>query len=426
MKKKNISIEIGGVQVPVGEITGEDSSAASFCYKEEYLKGRNAVPVSLSLPLQPEPFPPDVTRRFFEGLLPEGFTRTSVARWMHADAGDYLYMLTGLGKECLGAIRVTEDGSPEAEPSYEKLSLDQVAALAREGATKSAELVTRAHLSLTGASGKVGLYYNKSGQEWYLPRGDAPSTHIVKQSHVRLEGIVANEQLSLLTAKYAGLEVPSSFIINTGDSKDEEVLFATERFDRTFEGSTRVVSGRPCPLRLHQEDFAQALGISSAEKYEHDQADYLRKMFGLLSAASTDPVADQLKLWDMVVFDYLIGNTDCHLKNFSLLYGKDLSTIRLAPAYDIVSTCVYENSSRDMAFSIGGEYELDKISRASFEASTAATGLGSRIAMARFDDLCARFLPALERAGEELTAQGFRSIPSIKARILEGGGIRLV
>ena len=51
MKKKNISIEIGGVQVPVGEITGEDSSAASFRYKEEYLKARDAVPVSLSLPL---------------------------------------------------------------------------------------------------------------------------------------------------------------------------------------------------------------------------------------------------------------------------------------------------------------------------------------------------------------------------------------
>ena len=426
MKKKNISIEIEGRQIPVGEISGEDSTHAGFSYKEEYLRSRDAVPVSLSLPLQPGPFPPDVTRRFFEGLLPEGFTRTSVARWMHADADDYLSMLTGLGKECLGAIRVTEEDSPETEPSYEKLSLEQVAALAREGATKSAELVTRAHLSLTGASGKAGLYYDKPSGEWYLPRGDAPSTHIVKQSHVRLEGIVANEQLSLLTAKYAGLEVPSSFIINTGDSKDEEVLFATERFDRTFEGSTRIVSGKPCPLRLHQEDFAQALGISSSEKYEHDNAGYLEKMFNLLSASSTDPVSDQLKLWDTVVFDFLIGNTDCHLKNFSLLYGKDLSSIRLAPVYDIVSTCVYENSSRDMAFSIGGEYELDKISRSSFEACAAQTGLGRRIAMSRFDDLCARFLPALDKAGEVLTDQGFRSIASIRERILTGGGIRLV
>ena len=426
MKKKNISIEINQTQIPVGEIIGEDSQGACFAYREDYLADRDAVPVSLSLPLQREPFPPDVTRRFFEGLLPEGFTRTSVAKWMHADAADYLSILTGLGKECLGAIRVTEEGSPEIEPSYEPLSVEQVAALAKEGATKSAELVTRAHLSLTGASGKVGLYYDDSRREWFLPRGDAPSTHIVKQSHVRLEGIVANEQLAQLTARFAGLDVPSSFIINTGQSHDEEVLFATKRFDRTFVEGSRIVSGMPCPARLHQEDFAQAMGIPATEKYEHDLSGYLRRMFSLLNTYSADPVTDQLKLWDEVVFDFLIGNTDCHLKNFSLLYGRDLKTIRLAPAYDILSTCVYENSSREMAFSIGGEYDLDQISRASFEACAQDTGLGQKIAMSRFDDLCSRFLPALDQACEELTSQGFLSIPGLKERILSGGGIRKV
>ena len=64
----------------------------------------------------------------------------------------------------------------------------QVKALAAEGAQKSVEIVTKSHLSLTGASGKVGLYYHEAGSRWYLPEGTAPSTHIVKQSHVRLEG----------------------------------------------------------------------------------------------------------------------------------------------------------------------------------------------------------------------------------------------
>ena len=71
----------------------------------------------------------------------------------------------------------------------------------------------RSHLSLTGASGKVGLYYDAAGKQWYLPKGTAPSTHIVKQSHIRLSGIVANEQLSLRTAYYCGIEIPDSFII---------------------------------------------------------------------------------------------------------------------------------------------------------------------------------------------------------------------
>lgn len=53
------------------------------------------------------------------------------------------------------------------------------------GASKSAQFLAKAHLSLTGASGKTGLYYdNKDG--WYMPFGTAPSTHIVKQSHVSM------------------------------------------------------------------------------------------------------------------------------------------------------------------------------------------------------------------------------------------------
>lgn len=71
---------------------------------------------------------------------------------------------------------------------------------------------------------KTGLYYdNKDG--WYMPFGTAPSTHIVKQSHVRLSGIVANEQLCLRTAKILGIDVPESFIISVGTG--EHILFAT-------------------------------------------------------------------------------------------------------------------------------------------------------------------------------------------------------
>ena len=88
--------------------------------------------------------------------------------------------------------------------------------LAAEGAQKSAEIVTKSHLSLTGASGKVGLYYDVVNDHWYLPQGTAPSTHIVKQSHVRLEGIVTNEQLSMMTAAKCGIDVPESFIMTWG------------------------------------------------------------------------------------------------------------------------------------------------------------------------------------------------------------------
>ena len=86
---------------------------------------------------------------------------------------------------------------------------------------------------------------------WYQPNGDAPSTHIVKQSHVRLSDIVTNEQLSLTTASKLGISIPESFIINTGAARDEEILFATKRYDRMIPESPTYTRGLIRPFRLH-------------------------------------------------------------------------------------------------------------------------------------------------------------------------------
>jgi serine/threonine-protein kinase HipA len=373
---------------------------------DEYLDDANASPVSISLPLQREFFSAGQTRQFFEGLLPEGFTRRSVAQWLHLDENDYLSILHQLGRECLGAIRVLKEGETQAA-SYEMITRQQVKALAEEGAQKSAEIVTKSHLSLTGASGKVGLYYDMAGNQWYLPQGTAPSTHIVKQSHVRLEGIVTNEQLSMMTAAKCGIEVPESFIIDLGSGEDKEVLYATRRYDRTFEGAVDTINGLMCPLRLHQEDFSQAIGIPSTSKYEKERSGYMRRMFELLRQFSTNPIVDQQKLWDLIVFCFCLGNTDAHIKNFSLLYGKDLRSIRLAPAYDLVSTTVYESSTREMSFFIGNALSIDEITEASFREAAAEIHIGERFAARRYNFICNHFRAALREAADELQEAGF-------------------
>jgi len=421
LEKYIISVEKNGRMVPVGSISGEDYRIARFSYRDEYLADPTAVPISISLPLQQESFSAGQTRQFFEGLLPEGFTRRSVAQWLHLDENDYLSILHQLGRECLGAIRVQKEGETQSA-SYEMITRQQVKALAAEGAQKSAEIVTKSHLSLTGASGKVGLYYDAGGSQWYLPQGTAPSTHIVKQSHVRLEGIVTNEQLSMMTAAKCGIEVPESFIIDLGSGEDKEVLYATRRYDRTFEGAADTISGLLCPLRLHQEDFSQALGIPSANKYEKEPAGYMQRMFELLRQFSSNPIADQQKLWDMIVFCYLLGNTDAHVKNFSLLYGKDLHSIRLAPAYDLVSTTVYESSTREMSFFIGNALLIDEITEASFKEAAAEVHIGERFAVRRYNVICNQFREALRAAAAELQEEGFSKAKDIEERILHTGG----
>ncbi|MDD3403476.1 MAG: HipA domain-containing protein [Hespellia sp.] len=423
MNKLNVYIEIQGKQIRVGNISFSNERGGNFCYVLEYLDSRDAAPISISLPLQKEPFSAIKTKNFFEGLLPEGFTRQSVARWMHVDETDYLSILAGLGNECLGAIRIVSENESLQKPFYEKLTSEQVAKLAKEGATRSTQLVTKAHLSLTGASGKVGLYYDEQNDTWFLPKGEAPSTHIVKQSHIRLDGIVTNEQLCLQTARHLGIDVPESFIINMGNAQEEQVLFASRRYDRLLDSSTDMIQGLRRPLRLHQEDFAQAMGMASSEKYEKNNQEYLRKIFHLLSTYSASPIEDQMKLWDIMVFDYLIGNTDNHIKNISLLYDKNLKGIHLAPAYDIISTAIYESSTRNMGIAIAGEICLDDINEEVFRKAASEIDLGEKMLMNRFYAMKQRFASALEKSIHMLTAKGFDKAESIGREIMKQGGI---
>ena len=75
MRNLGIWIEIGGLQTYVGRIIGEKEDDARFSYAEEYISGNIARPISIHLPLSENAFSVDDTRNFFEGLLPEGFTR---------------------------------------------------------------------------------------------------------------------------------------------------------------------------------------------------------------------------------------------------------------------------------------------------------------------------------------------------------------
>lgn len=424
MQRLAVQIEVKGAFKQVGEIVGTSSDDARFTYTESYLKDPESRAVSISMPLEQQSFSVESTRNFFEGLLPEGFTRRCVAEWLHRDEKDYLAILAGLGQECLGAIKIIDESRAVLPSKYKELTSEEVKKLAREGATESAEMVTKSHLSLTGASGKVGLYYDEQKDKWYLPIGEAPSTHIVKQSHIRLKRIVANEQLCLLTAKNLGIEIPQSFIIKTESNEAEDVLFATKRYDRRMQSNGRKLNGMNIPYRLHQEDFSQALGIPASEKYEKDGGSYLSKMFGILRDYSASPIEDQLKLWDICVFNFLIGNTDNHIKNLSLLYGKDLKTIRLAPAYDIVSTMVYESSTENMALSIGGDYSIRKITEESFAKEATKAGLGVKMAMKRLDTLRKNFVEALNTGAQVLEEQGFEGTKDIAEQIMSCGGIR--
>lgn len=417
MRHYNVFLEVDGSQVRVGEIKGYSSEDAFFSYSKEYITRNDSRAISVSLPIQDEPFSPEQTKVFFDGLLPEGFMRKSIAANMHFDENDYLSILYNLGKECLGAIRIDLNGE-EHESGYEAITSKQVEELAAEGTTKSTEMVIKTHLSLTGASGKVGLYYDDKENGWYLPRGLAPSTHIVKQSHIRLDGIVTNEQLSMLTAQKCGIDIPESFIINVGKGIDTEVLFATKRYDRIIDDTSPLIGNLKRPFRIHQEDFAQAMGVASFEKYEKDGRNYAEKMFEIIRNYTRKPLEDQIRLWNRIVFNFALGNTDAHIKNYSLLYDSHMESLSLSPAYDMISTVIYESSTKDMSFNIGGIRDLDNIDEESFKLLAADAGIGEKIAMSHYHTVLDQFEKAIKESAKELQELGFYNAGNIAERIL--------
>ena len=421
MNNYSVYMEIMGTPQMVGSIYGNGISDAVFQYSGEYINSENSFPISVSLPISDKPFSQKETKSFFEGMLPEGFSRKSVASWIKTDEEDYLSILAALGRECLGALMIVQEDEKE-ESGYKLLTFDKVRELASEGATRSTQILMETHLSLAGASGKVGLYYDEDKDKWYLPKGKAPSNYIVKQSHVRLSSIVLNEELCMLTAKELGIETPKCFIINTGTGLDSEVLFATKRYDRII-SSEKKIDGLKVPYRLHQEDFAQAMGIPSSQKYETEKKGYLSRMFEIIRGYTCDPIGEQMKLWRIICFNFLIGNGDAHIKNYSLLYSENLKRMTVAPAYDIICTRCY-NLRDEMSMFIGDDINFRHIKRSSFIEAAKEAGLTERIALRIFDEVADGLEKALEKASELLKETEIPGIDKLKNNILESSGYR--
>jgi Uncharacterized protein related to capsule biosynthesis enzymes len=126
-------------------------------------------------------------------------------------------------------------------------------------------------------------------------------------------------------------------------------------------------------IRLHQEDFCQALGVPPRFKYQNEGGPDLAACFSLLRR-STRPSAPQLlRLLDAVIVNALIGNHDGHAKNFSLLYVDGQAS--LAPLYDVLSTAVYPNLTAKMAMKIGSKYRFNELQQRHWEQFAEAAGL---------------------------------------------------
>lgn len=365
----------------VGRLTQDDSGRMGFQYDDAWREKPDAIALSRSLPLRTEPFSQEECRGFFGGTLPEQANRKIIARILGISDKNDFAMLEQIGGECAGAISfLPEDEEiPEDDTRYRELDNAELAKILRELPKRplmAGEDGIR--LSLAGAQDKIAVRVDDARIS--IPRGSAPSSHILKPAISTYEGIAFNEAFCMKLALTSGLNAAS---VEIGEIEDIDYILV-ERYDRIRDEQGAI-------HRVHQEDFCQALGVPSEIKYQSEGGPNLAACFALLREASTAPALDLRDLLNAVVFNLLIGNHDAHAKNFSLLYLPG-GEVRLAPRYDLVCTVYYPELTEKMAMKIGGEAKSALLVPRHFEKFAADTGLGAAQVRARVASLADKVL----------------------------------
>ncbi len=336
----------------IGQLWLDSRQRFAFQYDPDYLADADSYAISLYLPLQIEPFEDDKPRPFFANLLPEGDLRDLIARAIHISTHNDMAMLEAIGGECAGAFSILPEGyKPDSDGDYTPISNDELdEIIANTKTTPMLASTKERRLSLAGAQEKLPVYIKDN--QFYLPSGSAPSSHIIKPQSRFFDDTVINEAFCMQLAAMVGLNVPETFIWQG----ERESAFVIKRYDR--QGDTHI-------SRLHQEDFCQALGCLPERKYENEGGPGLNLCFDLISDHSSHPLLDKKQLIEWVIFNYIIGNTDAHAKNISLIYNN--GTPRLAPFYDLLCTQVYPDLTAKMSMKIGGEIRSNWVQKRHWE-----------------------------------------------------------
>ena len=357
-----------------------------FRYSSEWLAAADASPLSSSLPLQSDAFDDHQARPFFAGLLPEGHVRRLLARQLQVSGQNDFALLDHLGGECAGAVSLLPNGqTPPPAPDAGEihwLADDELIAILDELPERPMLAGTDGlRLSLAGAQDKLPVI--SDGKRIGLPLNGVPSTHILKPAIRAVEDSVTNEGFCLAVAEAMRLNPARSRIHTVGDRR----FLMVERYDRIPQTDGHR-------LRLHQEDFCQALGIVPEMKYQNEGGPSLADCFALLRRVTRPSAPQLLRLFDYVIFNTLIGNHDAHAKNFSLLYSGDC--VVLAPCYDVLSTAVYPSLTPKMVMKIGSKSKFSEVEARHWEQFAEAAGLAKGLARKRVLEV-AQALPGVAR-----------------------------
>ncbi len=398
----------------------------NFTYAPSWSDALGAYPLSLSMPLAAAEHPHAAIEPFIWGLLPDNeLVLSNWAKKFQVSARNAFALISYVGEDCAGAVQFVSPKRHDAlinSPPAETLWLTEAEVAARLRTVRADASAGRTpsdtgQFSLAGAQPKTALLFD--GQRWGVPSGRTPTTHILKPPSGEFDGHAENEHLCLKLAQALGLPTAqtevkkfddtTAIVVTRYDRVDIQKLLASttaqvaakaaeaamlagstdpdaalkiashvaEVTDLTASSKSLSDFSKTTPVyRVHQEDFCQALSIYPAKKYQNDEGPSPKQIIELLrsnvsSANRTKGIRlpnasedDVLTFVGALIFNWLIGGTDAHAKNYSLLIGGG-GMVRLAPLYDIASILPYPNidpRKAKLAMKIGDRYGLMEVS----------------------------------------------------------------
>jgi serine/threonine-protein kinase HipA len=344
--------------------------------------------LSLSMPLAAAQHGHKPVEAFLWGLLPD--SANVLDRWarrFQVSARNAFALMSYVGEDCAGAVQfvrperldhVAGQGPIEVEWLDERAIAERLRVLRADHAAWRIPSDT-GQFSLAGAQPKTALLYENG--RWGVPSGRTPTTHILKPPTGEYEGHAENEHVCMQLASALGLTTINSRVARFED----QVAIVIERYDRQ-----RTDAGL---IRVHQEDMCQALAVLPTIKYENEGGPGVRAIVDLIRTFSGRSDEDVQRFADALAFNWLIGGTDAHAKNYSMLIGAE-GRARLAPLYDIASILPYDFDPQKIrsAMKIGGEYRIRDIGPSQWRKLAKDVRLDADVLVTRIHDL-ARTLP---------------------------------
>jgi serine/threonine-protein kinase HipA len=369
-----------------GNLARLDQGRLRFDYDDDYRDRPDATPLSVSMPTQVVSHSDRAITPWLRGLLPDN--EAVLSRWARqfhvSTSSPFSLLSTPVGEDCAGAVRFVPpdelDRLLERPGTVTWLTEEGVAQRLRDLREDSTAWLGRTftgQFSLAGAQAKTALLFQDG--KWGVPSGATPTTHILKPAVAGFDDHDLNEHLCLDAARRCGLLAVRTHV----EQFARESAIVVDRYDRVERDGDI--------LRIHQEDLCQALGVPPSKKYQNEGGPGPSDIARLFRRVMPPRIADTAvaRFADALIWNWVVGGTDGHAKNYSLLLAGD--QVRLAPLYDIASALPYGTNEKKLrlAMKIGDDYRVYPWHNA-WPAAARDLGVDADILMTRVDDLTAR------------------------------------